>query len=85
MCVCVCAARSSACTDAYDRLFVVVILSVSVATIVAPALLALLGPNVNRWQIGRGDATDRTAVMTFVDAALRRPILAAAVKSAGSS
>ena len=34
-------------------LIVVVILSVSVATIVAPALLALLGPNVNRWQIGR--------------------------------
>jgi RND superfamily putative drug exporter len=60
-------------------LIVVVIISVSVATIVAPALLALLGPNVNRWQIGRGDATDRTAVMTFVDAALRRPILAAAL------
>jgi putative drug exporter of the RND superfamily len=58
-------------------LIVVVIISVSVATIVAPALLALLGPNVNRWQIGRGDATDRTAVMTFVDAALRRPVLAA--------
>jgi RND superfamily putative drug exporter len=57
-------------------LMVVVILSVSVATVVAPALLALLGPNVNRWQIGRGDATDRTAVMTFVDAALRRPVLA---------
>jgi RND superfamily putative drug exporter len=58
-------------------LIVVVILSVSVATIVAPALLALLGPNLNRWQIGRGQATDRTAVMTFVDAALRRPVLAA--------
>ena len=60
-------------------LMVVVILSVTVATVVAPALLALLGPNVNRWQIGSGDATDRAAVMTFVDAALRRPVLATVV------
>jgi len=60
-------------------LMVVVILSVSVATVVAPALLALLGPNLNRWQIGRGQATDRTAVMTFVDAALRRPVFATLV------
>jgi RND superfamily putative drug exporter len=60
-------------------LMVVVIASVSVATIVAPALLALLGHNVNRWRIGKSSATDRSAVMTFVDAALRRPILAAAV------
>ena len=57
---------------------VVVIISVSVATIVAPALLALLGSNVNRWRIGKSSATDRSAVMTFVDAALRRPIAAAA-------
>jgi RND superfamily putative drug exporter len=60
-------------------MMVVVILSVTVATVVAPALLALLGPNVNRWRIGRGVATDRSAVMTFVDAALRRPIFAAVV------
>ena len=33
-------------------LMVVVILSVIVATVVAPALLALLGPNVDRWRIG---------------------------------
>ena len=42
-------------------LMVVVILSVSVSTIVAPALLALLGPNVNRWtdrQVG-GDRSQR--------------------------
>jgi putative drug exporter of the RND superfamily len=57
-------------------LMVVVILSVTVSTVVAPALLALLGPNLNRWQIGKSDATDRSAVMTFVDAALRRPVLA---------
>jgi putative drug exporter of the RND superfamily len=60
-------------------LMVVVIMSVSVSTIVAPALLALLGPNVNRWRLGRTDVIDRSAVMTFVDAALRRPIGAAAI------
>jgi RND superfamily putative drug exporter len=60
-------------------MMVVVILSVSVSTIVAPALMALLGANVNRWRIGRAVATDRSAVMTFVDAALRRPIFAAVV------
>ena len=60
-------------------MMVVVILSVTVATVVAPALLALLGHNVNRWRIGRGVATDRSAVMTFVDAALRRPNFAAVV------
>ncbi len=57
-------------------LMVVVILSVSVSTIVAPALMAMLGGNINRWRIGRSDPTDRSAVMTFVDAALRRPVLA---------
>jgi RND superfamily putative drug exporter len=60
-------------------LMVVVIMSVSVATIVAPALLALLGHNVNRWRIGKAGAADRSAVMTFVDAALRRPVFAAVV------
>ncbi len=60
-------------------MMVVVIISVTVATVVAPALLALLGNNVNRWRIGRAVATDRSAVMTFVDAALRRPKFAAFV------
>ncbi|MFI5027458.1 MAG: MMPL family transporter [Solirubrobacterales bacterium] len=60
-------------------MMVVVIISVTVATVVAPALLALIGTNVNRWRIGRGVATDRSAVMTFVDAALRRPRFAAFV------
>ena len=45
----------------------------------APALLALLGPNVNRWRIGSSAATGVRAVMTFVDAALRRPVVAAVV------
>jgi putative drug exporter of the RND superfamily len=60
-------------------MMVVIILSVSVATVVAPALMALLGSNVNRWRIGRAGAAERSAVMTFVDAALRRPVAAAAV------
>ena len=30
----------------------VVVLSVVVATLVGPALLALLGPNIDRWRIG---------------------------------
>ena len=60
-------------------MMVVVIISVSVATVVAPALMTLLGHNVNRWRIGRGVVTDRSAVMTFVDAALRRPIFAVVV------
>ncbi len=52
---------------------------------VAPALLALLGKNVNRWRIGSSDATGRSAVMTFVNAALRRPVLATILSSAASS
>ena len=31
----------------------VVVLSVAVATLVGPALLVLVGPNINRWRIGR--------------------------------
>jgi RND superfamily putative drug exporter len=60
-------------------MMVVIILSVSVSTIVAPALLAMLGQNVNRWTVGDPEATGVTGVMTFVDAALRRPVLATAV------
>ena len=32
----------------------VVVLSVGVATLVGPALLVLVGPNINRWRIGAG-------------------------------
>ena len=32
----------------------VVVLSVAVATVVGPALLILVGPNVDRWRIGAG-------------------------------
>ena len=57
---------------------VVVILSVSVATLVAPALLMLIGHNIDRWRIGK-PAAGRSRLMRYVDGALRRPMLAAAL------
>jgi putative drug exporter of the RND superfamily len=56
----------------------VVILSVTVATVVGPAILTLLGPNVDRWRLGR-KAGGRSRLMAMVAAALRRPAVAAAV------
>ena len=55
---------------------IVVILSVSVATLVAPALLALIGNNIDRWRIGPRP-TGRSRLMAYVGAALRRPVAAA--------
>jgi RND superfamily putative drug exporter len=52
----------------------VVVLSVLVATIAGPALLALLGPNVDRWRFGGGPAAERSGLMAVVAAALRRPL-----------
>jgi RND superfamily putative drug exporter len=60
-------------------LAMVVVLSVAVATIVGPALLTLIGPNVDRWRIGPAPGGDRTLLLRFVGAALRRPLLAAIV------
>ena len=57
----------------------VVVLSVTVATVVGPAILTLAGRNVNRWRIGTPASADRSAVMRFVNGALRRPLLAALV------
>ncbi len=56
----------------------VVILSVTVATVVGPALLTLIGPNVDRWRIGKA-SSDRSRLMVIVAAALKRPALAAAL------
>jgi putative drug exporter of the RND superfamily len=54
----------------------VVVLSVAVATLVGPALLVLVGPNINRWRIGAApDGSSR--LMVLVGAALKRPVLAA--------
>ena len=53
---------------------VVTAISVLVATLVGPALLVVIGGNVNRWRIG-GDG-DGAGVMTLVRGALSRPLLA---------
>ena len=54
-------------------LALVVVLSVLVATLVVPAVLTLLGPNVDRWRFG-GRAGEDSKLMVFVGAALRRPV-----------
>jgi putative drug exporter of the RND superfamily len=54
---------------------VVTAISVLVAALVGPALLVLIGHNVNRWRIGR--QSDGAGVMTLVRGALTRPLLAA--------
>jgi putative drug exporter of the RND superfamily len=52
----------------------VTILSVLVATVAGPAVLTLLGPNVDRWRIGPAPDAGRSGVMALVSAALRRPV-----------
>ena len=49
-------------------------ISVVVAALVGPALLLLVGHNIDRWRLG--GASDGTRVMALVGAALRRPRLA---------
>ena len=51
----------------------VVVLSVLVATIAGPALLTVLGTNLDRWRIG-APANGRSRLMNVVTAALRRPV-----------
>jgi RND superfamily putative drug exporter len=62
----------------------VVILSVSVATIAGPAVLTLIGHNVNRWRIGKPQSyqDESAGLMTIVGAALRRPALVCLVVGA---
>jgi RND superfamily putative drug exporter len=57
-------------------LVMVVALTVLISTVLAPAVLALLGTNVDRWRIG-SPASGRSRLMTTVSAALKRPVLAA--------
>jgi RND superfamily putative drug exporter len=58
----------------------VVILSVTVAIVAGPAILTLLGPNVDRWRLGASaPAGGRSRLMVMVGAALRRPTVAAAL------
>jgi RND superfamily putative drug exporter len=56
----------------------VVALSVLVAIVAAPAVLTLLGPNVDRWRIG-SQPNGRSRLMTLVHGALRRPAAVAAL------
>jgi putative drug exporter of the RND superfamily len=52
-------------------------ISVLVAALIGPALLVLIGHNVNRWRLG--GAGDGTRLMALVGAALSKPRLAAAL------
>jgi putative drug exporter of the RND superfamily len=54
----------------------VVILSVLVANVCAPAILVLAGSRVNLWRIGRGPREGGSRLMALVSAALRKPALA---------
>jgi RND superfamily putative drug exporter len=54
----------------------VVILSVTAATVVGPAILTLVGSRVNSWRIGGAPRPGRSRLMTLVGAALRKPALA---------
>jgi putative drug exporter of the RND superfamily len=58
-------------------LVLVVALSVLVSVVLAPAVLTLLGPNIDRWRIGPAPATGSSGLMALVGAALRRPAVAA--------
>jgi RND superfamily putative drug exporter len=51
----------------------VVVLSVLVATVAVPAVLTLLGANLDRWRLGAAPAAT-AGVMGLVTAALRRPV-----------
>jgi RND superfamily putative drug exporter len=53
-------------------LALVVVLSVAVSTLAVPAVLVLLGSNVDRWRVGPRP-NGRSHLMLFVAAALRRP------------
>ncbi|HEX6229003.1 MAG TPA: MMPL family transporter [Solirubrobacterales bacterium] len=55
----------------------VVVVSVFVAVVAGPALMTVLGPNLNRWRIGAppSAAAESAGIMTLVGAALRRPAL----------
>jgi RND superfamily putative drug exporter len=57
----------------------VVVLSVTVATLVGPAILTIVGPNIDRWRVGSKASAERSAVMRFVNTALKRPLAAALV------
>jgi RND superfamily putative drug exporter len=60
-------------------LAMVVVLTVTVATLLGPPILVLLGPNIDRWRIGRKPNGERSRLMIVVTAALKRPAPVAAL------
>jgi putative drug exporter of the RND superfamily len=54
-------------------LFLVVALSVLVAVVAGPAVLILLGPNIDRWRIGPAPGEGGSRLMALISGALRRP------------
>ena len=54
---------------------IVVVLSATVATVVAPALLAMVGSRIDRWRIGQA-SDGRSRLTSMVTACLRRPLAA---------
>jgi putative drug exporter of the RND superfamily len=54
---------------------IVVVLSATVATVVAPALLAMVGSRIDRWRIGRA-SDGQSRLTSMVIACLRRPLAA---------
>ncbi len=60
-------------------LALVVGLSVLVAIVAGPAVLVLLGPNIDRWRIGSAPSDGDSRLMAVVGAALRRPVPVAAL------
>jgi putative drug exporter of the RND superfamily len=54
-------------------LLLVVALSVLAAVVAGPAVLTLLGPNIDRWRIGKAPGEGSSRLMAVVSAALRRP------------
>lgn len=55
----------------------VVVLSITVSNVVGPALLTLIGPNIDRWRIGER-TSGSSRLMVVVGAALKRPAPVAA-------
>jgi RND superfamily putative drug exporter len=63
-------------------LILVVSLSVAVAYLAVPPLLVLLGPNVDRWRLGRRVDGESSLLMRFVNGALAHPAAVALAISA---
>jgi RND superfamily putative drug exporter len=57
-------------------------ISVAASLYLAPALLVLVGPNIDRWCLGRSTAASHALLHRFLGAALRRPAPVAIVISA---